>query len=269
MNYEITSTLRGIQRGWLIIDGEKVDGKVCRKCDVMKPISKYTPKFDMYDGTINNCNECMAKRSAEYAKANPEIRRRSERNWREKNPDKVKAMASRSHSKNAEGYRRRLRKWKKENKDKCRVWDQQRRARVNELPVNFDKEWSDLITGIYGGCAVTGINEDLHWDHFIPISAGHGGTTFGNMIPLHSKVNMGKGAKNPLVYFFSGNFEEYRVLDTIAILSFLNDMSTYEYIDYVNNCFKEEDKADVEEIKRKTTLRYRAIDAISANINVC
>lgn len=267
--HEITSTIRGIKRGWISVDGVNVDGKICRKCDEMKPLSKFTPKSDMFDGTINKCHECMAERQSKYAKENPDIRRKSERKWREANPDKVKAMAKRSHEKNAEGYRRRLREWKKLNKDKCRVWGQQRRARLSNLPSNFDFEWSELITGIYKGCAITDSTEGMHWDHFIPISSGHGGTTYKNMIPLSSNVNLSKGASNPLIYFFNGDFEDSRILDTISILAFLNDMSDYDYIDYVNNCFKEEERADVEEIKRKATLRYRAIDAVSANINVC
>lgn len=267
MKYEVTSTVRGVQRGWIEVSGEKVIGKVCRKCCVMKPLTEYTPKSDMFDGTINNCKACMAKRQAEYSKANPEIRRKSEKKWRENNPDKVKAMAQRSRKKNADGYRRRLqewreknpernkeiqrrynennpdkvreskRKWRQANPEAVRIQAANRRARLRELPDRFSPEDAELLLRMYGGCIITGKKEDIHWDHFIPIATGRGGTVIGNMVPLHKSINSRKSDKNPIDFFLDYGVPFEKLYDIIYILAFINDMTTAEYVDYVYECF--------------------------------
>lgn len=267
MNYEITSIHRGVKRGWIEVDGAKVDGKVCTKCGLMQPLSNYTPNKSAYDGHFNICKKCRAERQREYAKEKPEIRRKSERKWRENHPDKVKEMAKRSRKKNIDGYRRRLREWRKKNpekskeinrryrvnnlekvkesskkwreanKDKIVLYAANRRARLRGLPCNFDDEWAELLLKLYGGCIVTGEKEDIHWDHFIPVSTGKGGTTYGNMVPLKSTLNIRKSNKNPIEFLLDEGVTYEKLCDILYILAWLNKMTVIEYVRYVYECF--------------------------------
>jgi len=271
MEYEITSNLRGIERGWILIRGEKVDGKKCNTCGIMKPLTEYTPNKQLYDGHINKCKSCSAERQRRYVKERPDIRRKAERKWREKNPDKVKEMAKRSRKKNMEGYRRRLRdwreknpernkeiqrnyvknnpesvkeskrKWREANKNKIRIYSLNRRTRLNELPNNFDEEWANIILEIYGGCVLTGEKEDLHWDHFIPVSKG-GGTTYGNMIPLKSSINIRKSNKNPIDFFIEEGMSYERLYDILWFMAYFNDLTISEYIEQVYEAYKRKEE---------------------------
>lgn len=268
MQYEITSVLRGIKRGWIEVDGERVNGKVCIKCEIMKPITEYTPSKHLYDGHINKCKPCRAHDRGVYAKENREITRKAERKWREANPEKVKEMARRSRERNAEGYRRRLkewreqnperdrelkrnyalrhpervyetnRKWRKANPEKLKAYSANRRARVRDLPYNFDDEWADVLLNLYGGCILTGEREDIHWDHFIPISSGKGGTTFGNMVPLKSTINKRKSDKNPIDFLIDEGMSDKSLYGVLYTLATFNQMEVSEYIRYVYECFE-------------------------------
>lgn len=286
MEYAITSKLRGIERGWIVVGKDIEYGKVCNVCGVMKVLGEYTPSKELYDGRMNRCKPCNAKRQSEYSKANPEIRRKSERKWREANPDKVKAMASRSRKRNIDGYRRRLQEWRAENpernkeinqrykqkhpervKESQRLYTQNnpdkvkanarrwqlanpekviiiaanRRARERSLPNNFDKEWSEMLFKIYGGCVLTGETKDIHWDHFIPLATGKGGTTYGNMVPLQSTLNLQKGAKNPIEFLMDAGMSDQRLFDVLWVLGHFNDMNVLEYVNYVYECFEEKE----------------------------
>jgi hypothetical protein len=260
-----------IKRGKVVVDGIETDAKECRLCNVMQPLDNYTKRNDMADGHINNCKSCMAKRQAEYAKKNPDIRRKAERNWREKNVDKVKEMAQRSRKKNIDGYRQRLQEWRSENperskeinkryvennpdkvRESSRKWAQQnkekvviyaanRRARVKSLPDTFDDDWRSILLELYQGCILTNSTDNIHWDHFIPIATGKGGTYAGNMVPLTSGLNMSKGAKNPIEFLLSSGMSCERLFDILCILAWLNDMTTDKYIEYVYECFDEKE----------------------------
>lgn len=258
----VTSVLRKIKRGHVVIEGSEVPAKECSRCNNVYLLETYYVKEDMYDGHVNVCVDCKNELSQSWKKGNRSMVREHERKWRNANPDKVKEMAQRSHKKNAEGYNRRLREWKAINRDKVRVWDHQRRARVRGLPEDFDQSWMDQLSRIFigGGCAVTGATDDIHWDHFIPLATGCGGTTYKNMVPLHSKVNLSKWANNPLHFFFQGEFEENRVLDMIEVLAFLNDMYIDEYLEYVNHCFPEDQQIFIEDLKPKFAQRRAEVD---------
>lgn len=241
MEYAITSKLRGIERGWIVVGNDIEYGKKCNVCGEMKTLSEYTPSKELYDGKMNRCKPCNAKRVGEYAKANPEIRRKSEIKWREANPDKVKAMSKKSRQRNAEGYKRRLKEFHARNPEAKKIYHANRRARLLALPNNFTTEWAEVLLELYGGCIVTGKTEDLHWDHFIPIKTGHGGTTFGNMIPLHSAVNMRKSAGNPIDFLMSEGFTDTQLYGVLYTLAKFNQMTVAEYIEYVYGCFDEKE----------------------------
>lgn len=237
MEYAITSKLRGIERGWIIVGNDIEYGKKCSKCAEMKLLSDYTPSKELYDGKMNVCKPCNAKRVGAYAKANPEIRRKSERKWRDKNPQKVKEMSKRSMERHPEGYARRLREFHERNPHARSVYHSRRRALIEELPNNFSHEWSKALLELYGGCILTGEQEGLHWDHFIPLATGKGGSTFGNMIPLKASLNQKKHAGNPIDFLINEGMSESNLHGVLYTLAKFNQMTVEEYIGYVDGCF--------------------------------
>jgi len=102
-------------------------------------------------------------------------------------------------------------------------------------------EKRDLIIEQFdGGCALTGDKADVHLDHVIPISVGHGGTTYENIIPLRADLNLSKGTGN-IFEWFEANMQRLKLKRTkfntlIEYLADINGMTTKEYEAYVRKC---------------------------------
>lgn len=110
------------------------------------------------------------------------------------------------------------------NKIGCKLWEQ--------IKKDFDYR-----------CAITGANH-FDFEHFIPLHTGHGGSYVGNIIPLHSNLNMRKGNKNPFQWFKDmreershSNITLKRWNDLISYLAGKHNLSIEEYIEFVNWCF--------------------------------
>ncbi|OXB95534.1 MULTISPECIES: HNH endonuclease [Bacillus] len=144
-------------------------------------------------------------------------------------------------------------KWKKRNPETVRLHKLRRRAReytlLDTLTIKEQKE----ILDHFMGCALTEKREDIHFDHFIPLSVGHGGTILENMVPLCAEVNMSKGNKNP--------FEWIKTRDDIALekwdklvryLAMLNNMTMEEFETYVYWCFENPNEIEIEESEEDT-----------------
>ncbi len=117
-------------------------------------------------------------------------------------------------------------------------------AKYRTLKARLPYEWgnveqSEVLSRFDGGCALTG-NSDIEWDHAIPVSTGHGGTTRKNMYPLRQDLNSSKGSLNIFEWFETAkerfNLEQSRFDALIEYLSKLNGMTTKEYRDYVYWC---------------------------------
>ena len=208
------------------------------------------------------------ERARKWAEANPEYRRKyyednrekeleSARKWRQDNPEK----ATESNRKSARKYRQEnpeyWRKYYEDNREKVLEYqrkhyeanpemyllkDQRRRARKLALPYDLTAEQQADINATFGNaCALTGEPIDLHLDHVIPISVGHGGTTYGNMIPLSATLNTSKNASH-LFEWFEANRERFNLSqrkfdELIEYLAQVNEMTTQEYRAYVDWCF--------------------------------
>ena len=100
------------------------------------------------------------------------------------------------------------------------------------------KLWEKIQKDFGYRCAVTG-NKYYEMDHFIPLNTGHGGAYEGNIIPLSSYYNSGKGNKNPFSWFkMHGNsISLKRWDDLIGYLAEKHDLSVEDYFEFVNWCF--------------------------------
>jgi hypothetical protein len=126
------------------------------------------------------------------------------------------------------------------SKETARLCLQRRLARKRYLPDDFTAEQLSQVINVFnGGCALTG-ERVFHWDHVVPLSVGHGGTTYGNMIPLRGDLNISKSNRNIFEWFEANRqlfkLEQERFNRLIEWLGKANGMTVEEYRDYVYEC---------------------------------
>lgn len=194
--------------------------KACVECGEGKGINDFYTEFDRCYGKSFRCKDCDNKRIAPYVKA-----------WVMDNKEKHAVY---------------VKKWQIRNPDRMKEANLRRRARVESLPNDFDIRVMRKNFG--NACALTGV-EDVHMDHFIPISWGHGGTTNGNIYPLSSELNLSKHNRNPFEWFESvkdeRGLDESKFNELVAKLAELNKMSVEEFTEYVYWC--DSDRVNINE----------------------
>lgn len=195
--------------------------------------------------------ESINKRKREYYQNNKEKFKSYNLAWRKNNYDKVRKQHIKYVAENKEKIKAKLKSyWKrKENLEKANINYHKRLARKKKLPDSLTLRQKEIIAGVFNNsCVLTG-SKDFQWDHVIPLSIGHGGTIFENMIPLRSDLNMSKGNMNIFGWFTLNkerfNLEQDKFNILIEWLAAINGMGFKEYHDYVYRCH-ENPKDDVE-----------------------
>jgi exonuclease VII large subunit len=242
------------------IGGRKPD---CRECYALKCSSYYSEnkesvvrkqsqwrksnpqKILEYNRSyVQRNHEKENRRKTEWRKNNKEIHYSYVRKWQENNKEKLAYYARKTYSKNKESILERQKKWRNDNQDKIREMYKRnfhnRQARIKNLPSNLNKEiYKKILLEFNTTCALTNGTE-IHYDHVIPLSIGRGGTTFGNIIPLRSDLNMSKNNANIFEWFEANRkrFElsQERFDKLIDYLASANAMTVDEYRDYVYWC---------------------------------
>lgn len=233
---------------------DNIVAKQCSGCPHVKRLDEFNRKKDGLGGRESKCKTC----SKGYYEDNRERYAETNRNWRERNPEYMcnwyeanrdcpeykqrKAEYNRNwYEANKERKAETDRNWKRNNADKCVLSNQRRRARKRILPNTLTEDQrQDIYDYFDGGCAFTGDTDDVHMDHVIPLATGHGGTVYGNIIPLRGDLNMSKGDRS-LFEWFHANKEHYGLsqerFDRLAeYLADLNGMTTKEYEVYTRWC---------------------------------
>jgi hypothetical protein len=247
-------------RGTVYYENEKGDviAKVCCGCNGLVRIEYYSKAKNGFRMTRSKCKKCMGKHYQE----NREKYLEKAYKWKEENRDRY-LEKQRNHYKNnremyvektrvwrEENYERHLEscsRWQKENPDKVSLRNQRRRARKQMLQDNLTNEQQNAILAHFNNaCALTGESTDLHLDHVIPLATGHGGTIYGNMIPLRGDLNCSKNDSNLFEWFESNrqrfNLSQAKFDALVKYLADVNEMTVDEYKAYYNGCF--EDKAE-------------------------
>ena len=95
-----------------------------------------------------------------------------------------------------------------------------------------------LLEAQHGQCILSGATENLHLEHFIPVSWGHGGTTFENCYYMEDSLNYDKYTKNPFEWIHTQPKEYQHRFHGILIPMFAerNRMSVEEFTDYIYEC---------------------------------
>lgn len=208
---------------------ESTQPKACSRCGLTKAPSEFGINRATRDGLQYHCKPCMAEKRAQRTpeqieakrrynaervarlRADPEaleIIRQRNREWLERNPDKMRAAQRAWRSVNAEkiasyrekdreASRARARAWAKANPEKNRELQHRRRARLRGAavgPIDLDALWT-------GTCAICGRDLDRALRHPDPesptvdhiIALARGGThTQDNLQWAHRVCNIRK-----------------------------------------------------------------------------
>jgi hypothetical protein len=200
----------------------------CTKCEKPHEYSNFYNNKNKFMGKDVFCKKC----SSEDAKA-----------WREKNKGYKKEYNHRWYIENYPRTKERMKanskRWRKENRDKHNLRELRRRARKKALP---DTLTSEQILLLGNSCYLTGVSNDIHLDHVIPLAIGHGGTIYENMIPLSAEVNMSKQANNIFEWAEQNHerlgFTMERFNEVMSEVAERNNMTLEEYREYVYWCFE-------------------------------
>lgn len=149
----------------------------CKPCAIQVTRDRYHQKHDeILSKNRNISDEERAKlneRRRENYKLNPELKRASDKRYREKSYPKI---------------RTRQRKWEDLNPEKKSATGARYRAKKRSLPKDYTvKDWRFALDYFNGRCAICGepigLWHTIAADHWIPVSHG-GGTTVDNIVPL-------------------------------------------------------------------------------------
>jgi 5-methylcytosine-specific restriction endonuclease McrA len=134
-----------------------------------------------------------------------------------------------------------VRTYCRENPDFMKRHLNNRRAKKKKLRDDLTKrQVAEIMDNFDYCCVLTGSSGKLHLDHVIPLAVGHGGTTYGNMVPLRADLNSSKNDSN-IFEWFEANRQRFelsqeRFDNLIAWLASANAMTVEEYRDYVYWC---------------------------------
>lgn len=252
------------------VKGGKVVALECSTCLVIHVSDGYAGKTRGFMGKAARCKKCdrrwreenreeisgyykenrefILERGRKYRANNNEVVRERDRKYREGNSEKVRGWRREYYWENRgrlleEARRARIdggsQKYNRE-RNKLRVI--RRRARETALSDDLTPEQlTEINAYFYSICALSAEPTDLHTDHVIPISIGHGGTTRGNVIPLSATLNQSKSNAHIFEWFDLNrerfNLPQRKFDGLITYLSDANDMTPQEYRSYVDWCF--------------------------------
>ena len=153
--------------------------KRCTRCGAEKPLADFGARRRLGCRTtlLSRCRCCMRELAAE---------------WRERNPERVRAANKEYYAKNREAELER-------NRRKQRDWTPKNHRRRTGAPVSWSKQ---QVVSTYGSvCHLCGevIDMRLKWpnrwsltmDHVLPISRG-GSNDLENIRPAHGSCNSAK-----------------------------------------------------------------------------
>jgi 5-methylcytosine-specific restriction endonuclease McrA len=176
----------------------------CQKCGQEKPRAAFYRDKQRKDGIATRCRSCDSKRSKHYYRLNREERLARHRRWQKANPDKWYAA---------------VRSWARRNRDKTRRASNacnKRRYHANPV-VGRAKSLAAygrrraLKAAVEVGeidyerirrrdrmrchmCRLKVSEEQLHFDHVIPLVAG-GAHTESNIAVSHAQCNLSKNRR--------------------------------------------------------------------------
>ncbi len=71
--------------------------KFCARCSTSKPLDHFAPDRRRRDGRVSYCRACRADISKAYRAANPDKIRANFQQWKDRNPDRIRARSAERH----------------------------------------------------------------------------------------------------------------------------------------------------------------------------
>jgi 5-methylcytosine-specific restriction endonuclease McrA len=136
----------------------------------------------------------LLERQRKWRVENPERWREIQRNWSEKNRERLNAEQREENKTPArKAYLKQyLRQHRQNNKDLYRTYTENRRAsRVGAVGSHTKEEWLAKIAEYEGCCAYCGSLNRLVRDHDVPLSRG-GSNYISNIVPACNRCNSSK-----------------------------------------------------------------------------
>jgi hypothetical protein len=213
---------------------ETVLVKKCSKCHQIKAVKDFYNNKQSKNGVMPRCKACDKDKHYKFVKENPLV---------------ASKLARNHYIKNVEKIRRQSAEYSKNNPDKVRASSLRRYARKKSLPDTLSDDELNLIMNAFDDSCSLSLDEDVHFDHFIALSTGHGGTYLGNIIPLSARLNISKQDRNPFEWAKMRNdIDLNRFKHVVQYLSELNGLTTFEYEEFVYWCY--ENTRTVEEVEK-------------------
>lgn len=221
-------------------EGEVI-ARTCATCKVIKNRVDFNLDKSRFGGIASSCKKCKAEYFLRFYKNNKDRVLEHGRKYRENNPIKTTERHFKYSQENREKISYRERMYRNSNIELSRIKLLRKRARRVALPNTLTVEqYESTLLRFNNSCALSGRKEDIHADHVIPISIGHGGTIHGNIIPLNSSINISKSNHN-VFEWFDTNKERLKLTQSkfdamIEYLAEVNGVSVADYRDHVYWC---------------------------------
>lgn len=184
----------------------------CTKCTGMRPLAEFSKDKSRRDGLHPWCKTCRSAsrkrryrthkqeidaRNQAYVAANRERVNEYQRQWRKRNPEKVRETVARRK----ERHRELVYRWRDEHpelvKEISRNASRRRRARKNNASVHsFSREQLAARLSMFPGCWMCG-GDATEVDHVKPLAKG-GGHILANLRPICKTCNNHKRARWPI-----------------------------------------------------------------------
>ena len=236
----------------------EIVSKECKTCGEIKDLSEFNRQKGGVGGKRSRCRKCTNEYLKEDRKKNPlkynskhriEYRKKYFETYYAENSTTIKNRSRvfyYSHRNDKDFIKKRAdnkKRWARENPEMITLQNHRRMARKRNLPNDFtESDMQETLKKFEGKCALTGEECDIHWDHVIPLSTGHGGTVSWNMLPIKSSLNVSKGDRHIIEWFEDNknvyNLSETRLRESFEYLANLKGVSVESYIKYIDWCFE-------------------------------
>lgn len=128
---------------------ETLEGKICAKCLIQRPISLFHKRLDSKDGLRSECKICTEQRQKKYREDNSGKIQEHGRKWCENNKNKISADKKRYYEDNKDKVVEYKKKYREENKDKMtgylKEYYKQNKGRLKIVNKNYRHKNKDKI----------------------------------------------------------------------------------------------------------------------------
>jgi len=91
--------------------------KICKRCNIEKPLAAFGKRSSEKDGLNYYCRECNYAGVKSWIERNPEKKMAQGKKWKQENPDKVKISSAKRYEKKKDDILAKSKEWKENNKE--------------------------------------------------------------------------------------------------------------------------------------------------------